>query len=102
MKYLHFQLKLARNEVIQATLQQQSYLRIMDDENYANYRHGDQYRYHGGMATGSPAVIKPPVAGDWHLVIDLGGADGEVKAAVHIIQETEQKPGKKKKKRRFF
>ena len=100
MKYLHFELTLAQNEIIQATIQQQSYLRIMDNENYANYRRGDQYRYHGGVATGSPAVIKPPMAGQWHLVIDLGGAEGEVTATVHIIKETEQKSAKKKKKKK--
>ena len=103
MKYLHYQLHIGKHEIIQATLQQQSHLRILDDENYVLYRQGDQYRYHGGVATGSPAVIKPPEPGEWHLVIDLGGVDGEVVATVHVIKEaSEEKSAKKKKKRGFF
>ena len=102
MKYLHYQLNIGKHEVIQATLQQQSHLRILDDENYMLYRQGDQYRYHGGMATGSPAVIKPPEPGEWHLVIDLGGLEGEVTATVHVIKEAVESQKKKKKKGRFF
>jgi len=103
MKYLHYQLYIGKQEVIQATLQQQSHLRILDDKNYMLYRQGDQYRYHGGMATGSPAVIKPPQPGEWHLVIDLGGLEGEISATVHVIKEAqEEKSGKAKKKGRFF
>lgn len=97
MKYLHFELHIAKGEVIQATLQQQSYLRLMDTTNYGKYRSGDQYSYHGGQALGSPAVIKPTNPGDWHLVIDLGGVDGEVKASVHIVKENVVEATKPKK-----
>ena len=97
MKYIHFELHVGDSEVIQATLQQQSYLRLMDTANYGKYRAGDQYSYHGGQALGSPAVIKPPNPGDWHLVIDLGGVDGEVNAAVHIVKEHAVEVAKPKK-----
>ena len=98
MKYLHFQVQVKADEVVQVVLRQPSYLRLMDDDNYINYRRGDQYRYHGGMASGSPAVIKPPTPGAWHLAIDLGGEDGDVKATVHIVNEVD--PGVQKPRKR--
>ena len=101
MKYLHFQLQIRANEVVQVTLSQSAFLRLLDDENYVYYRRGDQYHYHGGMASGSPAVIKPPVPGAWHLTIDLGGQEGDVKATVHVISEVEPND-QKGKKRGFF
>lgn len=101
MRYLHFQLQVKADEVIQVVLQQSAYLRLMDDDNYASYRRGDQYRYHGGMASGSPAVIKPPTGGSWHLAIDLGGEDGEVKATVNIVNEVSPEMRKPRKKGLF-
>lgn len=101
MKYLHFQVQVQADEVIQVVLQQSAYLRLMDDDNYASYRRGDQYRYHGGMASGSPAVIKPPTPGAWHLAIDLAGEDGEVKATVHVINEADPETRRPRKRGLF-
>ena len=36
----------------------------------------------GGFAPDSPATLKSPAAGHWHLVIDLGGYPGSVGASV--------------------
>lgn len=100
MKYLHYRLQINAHEVVQVTLPQSAYLRLLNEENYPLYRSGEQYRYHGGMATGSPAVIKPPEPGFWHLCIDLGGPDGTLTATVHVVHEIE--PDEKPKKRGLF
>ncbi len=95
MKYLHYELDFGPHDVAKIELDVQANVRLMDDANYVAYRQGDQYRYHGGKANASPANVKPPEPGHWHLVIDLGGLEGEINATVHILQE--EVSGKKKK-----
>ncbi|MFB0515191.1 MAG: DUF1883 domain-containing protein [Candidatus Neomarinimicrobiota bacterium] len=97
MQYLHYSLNLGSRDVVQVELQSKAYVRLVNDENYEAYRTGENYRYYGGLAERSPANIKPPHKGHWHLCIDLGGKDGDLKATVHIIQEVA--PDKKQKKK---
>lgn len=97
MHYVHYSLNLGTHDVIQVELDSKAYVRLMDDDNYAAYRTGSNYRYYGGLAEKSPANIKPPLGGKWHLCVDLGGKDGKVNASVHIIQEVA--PDKKQKRR---
>ncbi len=101
MKYLHYELEFGPHDVAQINLEVQAYVRLIDDENYIAYRQGDQYRYHGGMANASPANVKPPNPGHWHLIIDLGGREGEVVADVHIVQEQIDDKKKKRLRRTF-
>ena len=87
MQYLHYLLNLGDHDVVQVDLKAHAYVRLMNDENYHTYRDGKDYRYYGGLAEMSPANIKPPYKGEWHLCIDLGGKEGELWASVHIIKE---------------
>ncbi|MEE9162686.1 MAG: DUF1883 domain-containing protein [Candidatus Neomarinimicrobiota bacterium] len=98
MHFIHYALDLGSRDVVQVDLDTEAYLRLMDDENYEVYRQGENYRYFGGLAEKSPANIKPPKKGHWHLCIDLGGKDGEFIAQVHIVQEVE--PEKKRSSKR--
>jgi hypothetical protein len=97
MKYLHYSLDLGSRDVVQVELQPPAYVRLVDDANYEAYREGKNYRYFGGLAEKSPANIKPPQQGHWHLCVDLGDKDGKLSAIVHIIQEVapDQKRGKR-------
>lgn len=101
MKYLHYELDFGLHDVAQINLDVQAYVRLIDDENYIAYRQGDQYRYHGGMANASPANVKPPKPGRWHLIIDLGGREGDVIANVHIVQEQINDKNHKRLRRTF-
>lgn len=58
---------------------------LLDSVNLARYRHGDSYRYHGGHFTASPARIGVPSTGHWHVVVDLGGFGGSIRASVSVI-----------------
>ncbi len=97
MHFLHYSLNLGPHDVVQVEIKAKAYVRLVDDENYEAYRGGQNYRYFGGMAERSPANIKPPYKGHWHLCIDLGGSDGDLTATVHIIQEVS--PDKKRRKK---
>ncbi len=91
MHYLHYKLKLGPDKIIQVGLNMQANLRLMDDANYLLYREGEKYEFHGGLATVSPANIKPLRAGEWHLCVDLGGKEGVIKASVNVIAEPPKK-----------
>ena len=96
MHYLHYQLELGEYDIVQVTLSMQAFLRMMSDTDYEKYRFGEEYKFHGGVATSSPANIKPPSRGHWHLVIDLGGKDGDLEAKVNILKDRAPKPKKRK------
>ena len=86
MNYLHYDLHLQSGESVEVTLDKQANVRLLDDSNYSMYRRGEQHRYYGGLATRSPVRLTPPRAGHWHLVVDLGGYAGTVKASVRTIK----------------
>jgi len=85
MQYLHYDLHLGPNDVVEVTLDRQANVRLLDDHNFAEYRQGRAHRFHGGLAKQSPVRLQPPCSGRWHVAIDLGGYRGQVKAAVRTI-----------------
>lgn len=86
MNYLHYDLHLQTGESVEVTLDKQANVRLLDDSNYSSYRQGNKHRYYGGRATKSPVRLSPPHAGHWHLIVDLGGNAGTVKASVRTIK----------------
>jgi hypothetical protein len=87
MNFLHYEFDLAENDVVEVTLDKQANVRLLDDANFASYRDGRQFRYHGGLGKSSPVKLAAPHAGHWHLVIDLGGYAGEVTASARVLQD---------------
>lgn len=88
--YLHYDLTLGTDEIVEVDLDKQANVRLMDDSNFALYKRGQRHRYFGGLATQSPLRLKPPTPGHWHLVIDLGGYAGQVRAAARTLKNVPQ------------
>lgn len=86
MNYLHYDLQLGSNDSVEVTLDKQANVRLLDTANFSKYRSGQKHQYYGGQATKSPVQLRAPRAGHWHLVIDLGGYAGTVKASVRTIR----------------
>jgi len=84
MNYLHYDLNIGIGQYVEVTLDKQANVRLLDDYNYSKYKRGDNHQYYGGLAKTSPATLKPPHSGHWHLVIDLGGYAGTVRASVRL------------------
>ena len=80
MKYLHYAFEVGPGDVIEVSLDRAANVQLLDDANFDNYCNGRPYRYHGGHATQSPVYLTPPHQGRWHVVIDLGGGAGSVRA----------------------
>jgi hypothetical protein len=86
MNYLHYDLHLQLGEMVEVTLDKQANVRLLDENNFSLYRKGQNHKYYGGLATKSPIRLSAPATGHWHLVIDLGGYAGTVKASVRTLR----------------
>jgi len=85
MNFLHYEVDLSGNDAVKVTLDKQANVRLLDSHNFQKYRNGGEHKYHGGLAKVSPVVISAPHAGHWHVVIDLGGYAGSVRAGVAVV-----------------
>ena len=85
MNFLHYDLHLSSGQAVEVTLDRQANVRLLDDANFHSYRQGRQHKYFGGLAKQSPALLTPPHPGHWHVVVDLGGFAGTVRASVRTI-----------------
>ena len=61
-------------------------VRLLDDVNLEAYRTNGKYMYYGDYARKFPINLRPPSAGKWHLVIDLGKESGNIQASVKLIK----------------
>jgi len=85
MNFLHYEFDLSSGDVVEVALDKQANVRLLDSANYSLYKNGKQHRYHGGLAKQSPVCMSAPHAGHWHIVVDLGGYGGTVRASARVI-----------------
>jgi hypothetical protein len=69
------------DDIIEVELDKQANVRLLAEANFAKYTRGDKHQYYGGLAKASPVRMSAPHDGRWHLVIDLGGFAGTVRAS---------------------
>ncbi len=86
MNYLHYEIEAEGSDTIEVLLSGAANVQLLDDANFALYREGKQFHYFGGLARTSPFTLKAPRSGHWHIVIDLGGSPGQVRAAIKVLQ----------------
>lgn len=85
MDFLHYDLgHLNKQNQVIVGLSNQANVKLMDNCNLNNYRRGGRHNFYGGLALESPFRISPPYAGNWHIVIDLGGYGGQIRANVRV------------------
>jgi len=84
LSFLHYKVNTGVNSVIEITLDKQANVRLMDGRNLSRYKLKKPYEFTGGLAKVSPMVIRPPHKGDWHVIVDLEGFGGTVKATVQV------------------
>ena len=66
---------------METTLSAGANVRLLDNSNFQSYRNGRQHRYIGGLAKQSPVKLTIPNSGTWHLVVDMQGLRGSVRAS---------------------
>lgn len=85
MNYLHKEFDLMTGDVVEVTLDSQANVLLLDSTNYMAYQTGKSYSYFGGYAEKSPVKLIVPRDGKWHIVVNLGGYAGRVKAGVRLL-----------------
>lgn len=88
MNFLHYEIDTGDGDAIEVNLDRQANVRLLDGGNFSNYRSGRRHTYRGGTVVRSPYRLAVPHAGHWHVVVDLGGNAGTVRAAVRVIRGT--------------
>lgn len=86
MNYLHQEFEAGPDDLVEVTLDGQANVMLLDGSNYDHYRRGEPFRYYGGLAKVSPIRLVPPRHGRWHVVVDLGGFSGTVRAGMRLLQ----------------
>lgn len=83
-KFLHYQFEAREGDTVVVTLDKQANIRVMDPSNFSRYRQGQRHQYLGGRMPESPARIRLPHSGHWHVAVDMGGFSGSVRASVSL------------------
>lgn len=86
MNFLHSEEMIGPGDVVVVSLDAQANVLLIDDQNYAAYQTGRSFEYVGGWATQTPVRLSPPRYGRWHVVVDLAGRAGQVRAGVRILR----------------
>lgn len=86
MDFLHTDFHGGPSDVVLVTLDSQANVMLLDDCNFSPYRQGRTFHYCGGWTTHSPVRLSPPHRGHWHVVVDLGGYGGSVRAGIRVIE----------------
>lgn len=84
MEFLHWEVDAVEGTVIRVDLSSQANVMLLDDSNFWSYKNCRQFRYFGGLAKRTPVTLVPPHSGHWHVVVDLGGYPGRVRASVTV------------------
>jgi hypothetical protein len=85
MNHLNYEFDASQGDIAEVTLDRAANVLLMDSANYDAYNHRRSFRYEGGYATKSPVRLAVPRAGHWHIVVDLGGGPGQVRAFVSLL-----------------
>ncbi len=86
MQFLHQEFAAGPDDLVEVSLDGQANVMLLDPLNFDNYRRGQSFQYRGGLAESTPARLVPPHPGNWHLVVDLGGRSGSVRAGVRLVR----------------
>jgi hypothetical protein len=89
LNFLHSEFEAGSDDVIEVTLDGQANVLLLDPSNFNSYKDGKSYRYHGGLANVSPVRLVPPHPGRWHVVVDLGGYAGSVRAGMRVLRHAD-------------
>ena len=88
MEFLHYKLSAGPEDQIEVRLDAAANVRLLDESSYGRFRRGERHEYLGGYVKVSPYFLKPPRNGRWHVVVDLGGGAGSVRASVRLLPQS--------------
>jgi hypothetical protein len=84
--YIHAREELKQGDVVVVDCDQQCNVRLADDQNFENLKHGLQHKYYGGFYRILPARIVVPKTGYWNVILDLGGRRDNAKYGIKYVR----------------
>ncbi len=85
MQFLHYEVKAGMDKIIQVNIDGDAIVKLLDTFNFAKYRLGKSHDYQGGPYPASTIEFRVSKTDTWHVVVDLDGKKGAVKASVKLI-----------------
>lgn len=85
-EHLHAAAWLDLGDTVSVRLEGPANVMLLDDDAYRAYQADRAFRYLGGWVSDQQLTLWPPKPGLWHVVVDLGGADGRVAASVKVLR----------------
>ena len=94
VKFTHYKLgHVEGGTIVEVTLKgSAANVRLMDQSGFNNFKAGRRHRYHGGLITKSPARLRVPRSGTWHVTVDMQGLRGSVRSGIRVIPAEALKP----------
>ena len=86
LEFIHFIVKAGPESIIQVNITQPAYVRLMDEVNFQKYKMKKRYTFTGGYASTPKVDLRPNQRAEWHVVVDLEGLDGEVRASLDLLR----------------
>ena len=86
MSFMHYEVKARPGEIIQVNISRDANVRLLDQLNYAKYKLGKSYSATAGPETEGPIRFAPPYRATWHVIVDMEGRMGTVRASVEVLK----------------
>ena len=83
---MHYEMKAGPGEIIQVSISRDANVRLLDQLNYAKYKLGKSFTATAGPETEGPVKFVAPYRATWHVIVDMEGRMGTVRAFVEVLQ----------------
>lgn len=83
--HLHERLSLGSGDVVEVNSDTQCNIMLMSDSDYSSYRSARSFHYAGGFYKRFPVRLTPPHAGNWNVVLDLGGGHATIRHSIRVL-----------------
>lgn len=92
LRYTHYDLEeQPAGALIEVTLSAVNNVRLMTEPNFQRFKEVLDFKYLGGIAKVSPALLMVPEPGHWHVVVDQEGHHGLADSQLKIVTEVKRK-----------
>lgn len=85
MNYLHYEVHAGPQHIIKVRIDRPANVRLLDTLHFQKYRLGKSFEGAGGETDPPGREFRVQHRDTWHIVIDLGGKKGTVKAQVDVL-----------------
>lgn len=97
LRYTHYDLEeQPAGVIVEVTLSAVNNVRLMTEPNFQRFKEVLDFKYVGGIAKVSPALLVVPEAGHWHVVVDQEGHHGLADSQLKILTSMPKRKRSKK------